>query len=293
MDNFIYEKILLELPLIDILRCRLVSRSFNEIIKEDYFWNKICQRDIDKDELKYVEQLNVDNSCKKYEKWYGIKKFMKEEEYIFANSFTRLNNTKFLGTTYIKKHNDKYYLENCFAKVLHEIPKSIKYLTNLKDISLQNNKIKSIPNDLSLLYNLESINLSNNEISEIHVEWSKLKKIEFVDLSNNKIREIPSELYRMEKLKMLKLDNNDISQITNKVKGLTSLESLHLEKNKICHIPNEIYRLKKIRLLNFSNNLIKNISDKVFDLRKETIIILTGNNTIMSEEMKKIKCIIA
>ena len=69
------------------------------------------------------------------------------------------------------------------------IPTALGQLTNLVDLSLQNNRLsRSLPEELKNLVNLESLILSGNEFTgDIPMSWRSMSKLKRLEIQSNKM----------------------------------------------------------------------------------------------------------
>jgi len=93
------------------------------------------------------------------------------------------------------------------------IPINIKYLRDLKDIDLTNNKIEIIPHELFTLTNIVGIYFSNNNIREIPDGIGNLHLLEYCFLNNNKLKSIPISIINCNNLHIFTYDNNEIEYV--------------------------------------------------------------------------------
>jgi len=122
---------------------------------------------------------------------------------------------------------------------LEAIPDSLVELTNLRSLSLANNKITVIPDTLGQLTNLETLYLLYNEITAIPDSLSELNKLEYLDLYSNQITAIPDSLSRIASLRYLYLEYNRITALPDSLL-LLNLRLLLLHGNPGLGIPAEI-----------------------------------------------------
>lgn len=120
----------------------------------------------------------------------------------------------------------------------------IKYLRNLKTLSLRNNGITDI-SFISDLTKLEHLNLASNKISNLK-PLDKLKSLVTVDLSNNRIKDI-STFLNHQYITSLNLAVNQIEDLSS-LSTLFNLESLYLGQNKFNGLDDisGLYQLKKL-----------------------------------------------
>ncbi|CAN8326643.1 unnamed protein product [Cochlearia groenlandica] len=94
------------------------------------------------------------------------------------------------------------------------ISESIGNLTNLRQVSLQNNKISGkIPPEMGFLPKLQTLDLSNNRISgEIPVTIDQLSSLQYLRLNNNSLSgPFPASLSQIPHLSFLDLSYNNLS----------------------------------------------------------------------------------
>ena len=132
---------------------------------------------------------------------------------------------------------------------------SISSLTNLKYLSLSENRIEDI-SAISKLTALESLNLSRNRISNI-APLSNLTKLEVLDLSLNKVHDI-SAVAKLTLLKELNLASNQINDISP-LKGLVDLTRLILDSNYI-KVIQDLESLTDLKELSLADNEIQDVS---------------------------------
>ncbi len=83
-------------------------------------------------------------------------------------------------------------------KKLNEFPIEACDLTQLNQLILKNNHIKSIPTDIKKLVNLKRLDLSKNELTELPVELGELKELNTLVLKGNPLKS--GEVDKIQKL---------------------------------------------------------------------------------------------
>ncbi|MBJ2174822.1 leucine-rich repeat domain-containing protein [Aureibaculum sp. A20] len=163
---------------------------------------------------------------------------------------------------------------------LDSIPKSFKYLKNLKYLDLHySNNLTDLSN-LKYTKQLEYLNLSSCDISEIpetFKEFKELKhlnisdnrklsdyrstevlehltKLETLDISYSNISDIRPEILALKNLKSLKIGS--VLQNFEGLEQLTNLTHLDLQENRGTGymLPYEVSQLKKLKYLNLFDN---------------------------------------
>jgi Leucine-rich repeat (LRR) protein len=164
-----------------------------------------------------------------------------------------------------------------FDKQINEIPKEIKYLTQLTEIDLGFNLIEEIPKEIQFLTQLTKLCLNNNQIKEIPKEIQFLTQLKYLYLTNNKIKEIPKEIQFLTQLTHLFLYCNQIKEIPKEIQFLTQLTYLHLNYNKIEEMPKDIQYLTQLTFLCLKNNEIKELPKEIQFLIQLTYLNLSIN----------------
>ncbi|MCH5349936.1 MAG: cellulase family glycosylhydrolase [Oscillospiraceae bacterium] len=107
--------------------------------------------------------------------------------------------------------------------------KNLKYMTNLKEIIISNNKITDL-SVISNLTNLEKVTFHNNSVSDISFV-KKLTKLKVFGAEGNGIKDI-SPLAGLKNLNEIWLSRNNISDISS-LKNHTKLKRVSLSNNKL------------------------------------------------------------
>ena len=150
----------------------------------------------------------------------------------------------------------RLYLANQDIGDVNEI-EGLKNLTDLENLSLQNNRLTEIKG-LETLSNLKILNLHGNQIEEIK-GLENLANLRYLHINNNLITKIQG-LEELSKLQWLDLGGNKIKEIES-LEKLQELESLDLNNQEENHKITEIKGLKNLKKLKylklFSNEIIE------------------------------------
>ncbi|KAJ1367453.1 hypothetical protein KIN20_028364 [Parelaphostrongylus tenuis] len=147
------------------------------------------------------------------------------------------------------------------TNLLKSMGPNLRSLINLVELDLYENQIESIEN-LETLSNLTRLDLSFNRIRQIS-GLSTLTKLARIYLVHNKITEIKG-LDSLLDLELLELGDNRINTIKN-ISHLTKLRELYIGKNKISKIEG-LESLKELRLLEHSDRELGSTDESRRDL---------------------------
>jgi len=173
---------------------------------------------------------------------------------------------------------------------LTTIPKCIKNLSNLEELDLLYNSIKSLPNELSKLTKLKSLDLQQNEIATIPSVIGKLTNLEKLNLDINKIKKFSTTLCQLKNLKYLSLNQNEISSIPSCIKNLNKVEEMSFDDNKISKLPDGFFDLDNLRRLDFYGNEFTKFPSNAKNNKKLVYLYMHFNKiTSIPDSIKNLK----
>ncbi|KAG7228658.1 hypothetical protein INR49_008434 [Caranx melampygus] len=186
--------------------------------------------------------------------------------------------TKLLVLNSLKKMMNLAQLElhNC---ELERIPHAIFSLSNLQELDLKSNNIRTIEEIISFqhLKRLTCLKLWHNKIITIPLSISHVKNLESLYLSHNKLESLPSSLFTLLKLRYLDVSHNSIVVIPLEVGFLQNLQHFAITGNKVEVVPKQLFKCTKLRTLCLGHNCISSIPEKIGQLSQLTHLELKGN----------------
>ena len=129
--------------------------------------------------------------------------------------------------------------------------------SSLSILDLSNNNLGRIPKSLRFLRNLKSLDLSHNLITDL--EDLSLSQLWRLDLSGNKISNISGKaLQELISLQILDLSDNKIEEVERGAFDFTKLiRAVRLDTNYLTRMDNLFHQLPNLTWLNISNNQIE------------------------------------
>jgi Leucine-rich repeat (LRR) protein len=119
---------------------------------------------------------------------------------------------------------------------------NLRYLSNLDELELCDNKICVLPKDFFTgMSNLKILDLGSNSIERIESGvFDELVNLDKLGLSMNRLETIPADLFaKLSKLDKLNLSANKIHDLRpGSFSGLSNLKWLYLASNVICELKN-------------------------------------------------------
>lgn len=193
--------------------------------------------------------------------------------------YLRNDGTKLVMLNNLKKMSNLIELELLRCD-LERIPHAIFSLSNLQELDLKENNLRSIEEIISFqhLRKLICLKLWYNSIMYIPEHIKKLGSLERLYFSHNKIEILPSHLFLCNKLRYLDLSNNDIRFIPPEIGVLQSLQYFSVTCNKIENLPDELFFCKKLKTLKLGKNSLSILSPKISYLAQLSCLELRGNH---------------
>lgn len=186
--------------------------------------------------------------------------------------------TKLLVLNSLKKMMNLADLElhNC---ELERIPHAIFSLTNLQELDLKSNNIRTIEEVISFqhLKRLTCLKLWHNKIITIPPSICQVKNLESLYLSHNKLESLPASLFSLPKLRYLDLSHNSIVVIPTEVGFLQNLQHFAITGNKLEMVPKHLFKCTKLRTLCLGQNCITSLPEKIGQLVQLLHLELKGN----------------
>ncbi|KAM4605715.1 LOW QUALITY PROTEIN: volume-regulated anion channel subunit LRRC8D [Polymixia lowei] len=162
---------------------------------------------------------------------------------------------------------------------LERIPHAIFSLTNLQEVDLKSNNIRTIEEVISFqhLKRLTCLKLWHNKIITIPASIGQVKSLESLHLSHNKLETLPPALFTLPKLRHLDVGHNSITVLPPDVGLLHNLQHLAINSNKVEVLPKHLFRCTKLKVLCLGNNGLTVLPEAVGQLVQLTQLELRGN----------------
>ena len=173
------------------------------------------------------------------------------------------------------------------------LPKRIKELSSLEQLSITSSQLKNLPKELQFLDKLESLSINSSLFStekdtNLFQILKNLNNLKHLHLGSNSFKQISNEICNLTSLESLGLSNNQLTNIPKNIGNLKSLTSLDLGYNKLVSIRKSIGNLSSLKCLDLGYNQLTNLPKSIKKLQKLETLILWENN-ISKEEQDKIR----
>jgi hypothetical protein len=188
---------------------------------------------------------------------------VKSEMLMYYMQHEQRANIKHLEATLNTSDEKKLNLANCNITTLPPFMPTL--FSQLTDLSLFSNTLKTVPPTICELANLQVLDLSACSLSQVP-GLEKLTKLATLNLSNNLLRALPK--FESSSLTHLNLSQNAISHFPD-LSALEALSDLDLSKNQVEHLyAKEASHLPESLInIDLSENPLQSLS-KVFAAKK-------------------------
>ena len=135
-----------------------------------------------------------------------------------------------------------------------EIPKSMRPMSDLRELDLSGNKITALPRFISKWSKLLVLDLGSNYLVELPDEIGQLRSLRELRLRGNRLTQLPDIIGELTQLEVLDLSNNRFSALPESIGRLSQLRQLILEGNNITELPESLRRLESLKELYLHGN---------------------------------------
>ncbi|KAK3911726.1 Protein flightless-1 [Frankliniella fusca] len=159
-------------------------------------------------------------------------------------------------------------------------PQSIRLMTGVQWLKLDNVNLAQIPEEMGNLLKLEHLSLKRNCLERLYGELPELSCLRSLNLRHNKLKSsgIPAELFRLEELSTLDLSHNNLREVPEGLDRARSLLVLNLSHNMIEQIPNTLFmHLTDLLHLDLSYNSLETLPPQTRRLANLQTLVLNHN----------------
>lgn len=180
-------------------------------------------------------------------------------------------------------------IKYCFPHRITFLPKEIEFFSNLKELNISNNALKSLPLEIGTLFNLEKLDLSCNSFEYLPLEIVDLTHLRELNLESNRFRGLRREIGILTNLERLNLANNQLESLPYEMAYLTNLLCLHLDENRLQTIPRAIGGLINLQYLDLNFNRLRTLPSAIGNLPNlETLNVSKNQLESLPRELRKL-----
>lgn len=173
---------------------------------------------------------------------------------------------------------------------LTEVPAAIGGATELEELLLFKNKIKTVAKEIGELTNLKTLNLFNNAMMKVPPEIGKLAALEELNLAANKMMMTADPHFEgLTSLKLLTLNDNRLVKMGSLSK-CSKLEEIRLYGNNLEEMPDIGEEMPNLTILELNGNRIQSVPDDFFDKTPNLERFVIHKNALITLPSSVLKC---
>jgi Leucine-rich repeat (LRR) protein len=115
---------------------------------------------------------------------------------------------------------------------LTELPATIGWLKELKQLDVSHNQLTSLPAEVGWLKEMRLLDASHNQVTSLPLEVGWFRKMATINLSHNQLTELPSEIGWWQEIRAINLSNNKLRVLPADIGHFAKLEHLDLTHNE-------------------------------------------------------------
>lgn len=148
-----------------------------------------------------------------------------------------LNYVEFFGAKFDSIPTDIAYLNKLKTLKVSStndslfLPTSLRYLKNLKDLTIENCILDSFPKEVFKIPNINYLNLTNTNIFRVSKHFERMPNLEVLILDANKLSSLPYQIYLAKNLRLLSVKNNLLEKLPDSISQLENLTLLDVRGN--------------------------------------------------------------
>lgn len=112
-----------------------------------------------------------------------------------------------------------------------KLPITLKFLKNLKDVTVENCILDSFPKELFKIPYLNYLNITNANVFYITKHFERFINLEVLVLDGNQLQSLPFDIYKAKKLRFLSVKNNHLQKLPDTICQLENLTVLDVKGN--------------------------------------------------------------
>ena len=172
---------------------------------------------------------------------------------------------------------------------LRELPESIGRLTQLRVLSLFDDRLTALPESIGELTELQKLYLDGNRLTVLPESIGRLTQLQMLNLGHSRLIALPESIGRLTQLQTLNLHSNQLTALPGSIGELTELQKLYLGRNQLTTLPESIGRLTKLQMLNLGHSRLTVLPESIGRLTQLQTLYLWGNQlTALPESMQKL-----
>jgi Leucine-rich repeat (LRR) protein len=137
-----------------------------------------------------------------------------------------------------------------------KVSKEIKKAKKSNILKYERKNLTDIPDSITDLSNLTNLSLAFNQLKTIPDSFQSLTSLKQLDLSHNQLSEFPDAIIALTQLERLVLNHNGIPSVPDLVTQLVKLKEFHITNNQLTSLPQDIVNIVQVNNIDVTCNWI-------------------------------------
>ncbi len=159
----------------------------------------------------------------------------------------------------------------------------------IKQLQLENGRLRALPIELKKFDKLKTLNLFNNKLTELPDFFSTFEHLEHLNFSNNEFVVFPEQLSYCENLKTLSVRSNRLNNLIGIDVLSNSLEKLDLSANKLEILRTDFSRFISLKEVDLSDNRIIKFPKSLLNDKLKVLKLSSNKISKLSPDIGKLK----
>jgi len=160
---------------------------------------------------------------------------------------------------------------------LETLPAPIMHLINLRELNLEENKLKSLPEWLGIFVKLEKLSCAVNKLTTLPESLKNLVTLKRLNLAHNQFDILPETFGELPRLERLILQNARLTKLPTNFGNLKSLVHLNLAYNKLPSLPQSLSELENLQSLSVKSAHLSTLPNDFGSLGSLSLLDLSIN----------------
>lgn len=145
-------------------------------------------------------------------------------------------------------------------------PTHAQLINQISSLDLSKLKLQVLPREICNLTQLQQLSLARNQLKTLPVEIGQ-KSLQWFSLEDNQLTIVPVEICQLESLQQLSLDDNRLTILPVEIGQLKNLQELSIGSNKLKILPESMGQLENLQLFFLEDNELTTLPGTIAQLK--------------------------
>jgi Leucine-rich repeat (LRR) protein len=162
------------------------------------------------------------------------------------------------------------------------LPNDLLSCTKLEILEINSNRLSSLPTNLGIFIVLQRLNVYNNNLTELPLSIGLCVSLKYLNIHSNRLTSLPNTLGSCFQLEYLDVSCNQLKELPEDLQYLVSLIHCDFNHNNLSSLPQHLGNCLKLQYLDLSINQITAIPESFGNLLNLEYINMENNSLIIT-----------